>query len=224
MPFYTSDKTKTLKVILEYCMLLICGLCVGWLVGLSLSPVLQIILTSIISLLVSIIGIMAGIQPASDSAKIISFKKLQVSINPLPVSLLIIGIAVGATYGLFARTNSFFGEDPQYLKKQLLQSGFSPDSASMYVKDHMLDALWQRKQTSSLANNIIFKEKQNDLNPGSVAGLYSVNSTFCDIIRLKHGQALYALLRSLDDARINNYLSVARDSTSLEALKSLLCQ
>lgn len=78
--------------------LLVAGLGIGWLTGLSLTPVIGTVLTSILG---AVGGAAAGLTVlGSDKPKYHT---------SWPVALLIIGIAAGGPLGILARTNNLFG-------------------------------------------------------------------------------------------------------------------
>jgi hypothetical protein len=78
--------------------LLVSGLGIGWLTGLSLTPVVGTVLTSILGI---VGGAVAGFT-ALDA------ERLKIH-SPWPVALLIVGIAVGGPLGILARTHDLFG-------------------------------------------------------------------------------------------------------------------
>lgn len=95
--------------------LVVTGLAVGWLVGLAVTPVLSGVLTSLLSVVIAAVAVLVGLPDArnklgrlirgdgdSDSAP------TAVAVNVLPVMLLTVGIALGATAGLMARVNGIF--------------------------------------------------------------------------------------------------------------------
>jgi hypothetical protein len=95
--------------------LLISGVGIGWLIGLSVSPIIHIIITSLIALVVSVTGALAGIkvdekEDSADDGK--SKRKVQVEVNPLPLMFMIIGLVIGSSLGVYARTNGWLGPDP----------------------------------------------------------------------------------------------------------------
>ena len=78
--------------------LVVAGLGIGWLTGLSVSPVVGTVLTSILG---AVAGVVAGLT-------ILDMEKPKLY-NPWPVALLILGIALGSPLGILARTNDLFG-------------------------------------------------------------------------------------------------------------------
>lgn len=79
--------------------LVVAGLGLGWLVGLSLTPVIGAVLTSLLGL---VAGVVAGLS-------VIGTDKVKIY-NTWPMALLILGIAVGASAGVLARTNDLLGQ------------------------------------------------------------------------------------------------------------------
>lgn len=80
----------------------------GWLAGLSLSPVLHTILASIVTAVVATGALLSGLQlhPNEDAPLTLRAGR---KLNPVPLALVVVGIAVGASAGVFARTNELLG-------------------------------------------------------------------------------------------------------------------
>ncbi len=221
----TLKRPFLLKKYIEKCLtpfaILLCGIFVGWLAGLSVSPVLQIILTSLLALAISVISLLIGIRPR-ESGSIILSDKLKNSVNPFPLVFLAIGISTGATFGLYARTNSFFGVDAKHLKADLEKAGFSSDSATKYVQAYVIGLLFEKEKAVPPIDK---KETEKVISHlGSNPVLYASNSTFCDIMRSKHGKDLLGFLKAQQDSNINKFLVISQDSISIEALKNFLCK
>jgi hypothetical protein len=97
-----------MKKLLAPLSLFVSGLCVGWLIGLSISPVLQTVLTSVLALVTGAVSILAGLSVADgDSGD--KPRRRRVKVTPVPVAMLVLGIAIGAPFGIHARTNLWFG-------------------------------------------------------------------------------------------------------------------
>ena len=82
------------------------GLSLGWLVGLSVSPVIQAVLGVLLTSIVGVVGALAGIQNPTEKG----ITSLQ--ITPVPMFLLMIGIALGSTGGIMARTHGWLSPPP----------------------------------------------------------------------------------------------------------------
>ncbi len=102
--------------------MLVIGIGVGFLIGLSLSPVLHIIVGSLITLVVSIAGILVGIEfkhenltsKSENSPPLASIAQIRkgAKISLAPLAIMIVGLAVGSAVGICARTNEWFGVNP----------------------------------------------------------------------------------------------------------------
>jgi hypothetical protein len=79
----------------------ITGLCVGWLVGLSVSPVIGTVLGSIMAIAAAAVSVLAGLDPAGSDEKPTRFHGM----DGTPLMLLVLGLALGATAGLWVRAN-----------------------------------------------------------------------------------------------------------------------
>lgn len=88
------------------------GLGIGWLVGLSVTPgTTSIILTSIMTIVVLLITVVSGLEKETSTEEQKSYSKWKVS--PIPLALFIVGLVVGSSVGIYARTHNWLGVDPQ---------------------------------------------------------------------------------------------------------------
>lgn len=130
----TRKSTKPISIIINSLLLFLSGLSLGWLIGLSISPVLHIVVGSIIALIAGIVGALTGLQYRSnesteDVAELkpdrIRFNKIHIPISPLPLTVLMIGLGGGASLGIYVRTNDFLGPDPQRFARKWSGTGLS---------------------------------------------------------------------------------------------------
>jgi hypothetical protein len=146
--------------------LLVSGMGVGWLIGLAVSPVLQIIVASVVALAVGIVGALAGLESGSKkedesepSRTTSSSYKGLVNIDPLPMSALISGLVIGASIGVYARTNELLGADPRRLVQRW--SGASGlDEAS--IKRRLFDQLYPPVGAASPSNREEMAKKDEE--------------------------------------------------------------
>jgi hypothetical protein len=82
------------------------GGCLGWILGLSASPVTQLVLGSVLTIVCATAGVAAGIT---------EIKGKSLHFDPVPVVCLLLGIAMVAPLGIFARSNAVFGVNPAFL-------------------------------------------------------------------------------------------------------------
>jgi hypothetical protein len=95
------------------------GASLGWLTGLSVSPVIQGVLTAVLGVVISGVSVLAGLAappflankdtPKPEEAKPSSLGEVASRVQFLPVAVLTIGLAAGATLGVFARTHDWLG-------------------------------------------------------------------------------------------------------------------
>lgn len=119
--------------------LLVTGVSIGWLAGLSTSPVASIIITSIIAAAAAVVTGMGGLKEAQESLPIVLSSSEQPpaagpagatqpatihktervrqpftmsdKFSPLPVMLLVLGLAVGAGVGVWTRAHNKLGAE-----------------------------------------------------------------------------------------------------------------
>jgi hypothetical protein len=83
----------------------VCGLGIGWLIGLSVSPTLNIVVTALLTVVTGALSALVGINVHEH--KTLSAVRVDLS----PVAILIAGIVMGSAVGVHARTNDWFGPD-----------------------------------------------------------------------------------------------------------------
>jgi len=93
--------------------LVVTGFGIGWLAGLSVSPVVSIVMSSVLGTVAAVVAVLSGLEPAStDGEKTASFRQfLGLQPKPWPIMCLVIGIAVGSMVGIRARNYHWFGSD-----------------------------------------------------------------------------------------------------------------
>jgi len=200
--------------------LVISGLGVGWIVGLSISPVVHIVLGSILALVVSLASAIAGVEKLEEAEEQasagktgpIAQKVARVRLDPRPIALLVLGLAIGSSIGAYARTNDWLGENPRRVVDRWKGAGL--DEAEIRMR--LFNDLYPQSSVARDSNS------EHPVSPG-LGVLFATGTTDCGNIRLKHGQALWAELRQLKNGRVDAFLKVSRDSLAMEALKEFLC-
>jgi hypothetical protein len=107
---------KPTKPVWEVLCLLVAGYGVGWLLGLSVSPVAQSLLTALLGILTAIIAGLSGLtlpKPALDKDDVAASKTPQSPIvTAVPFGLVMFGIILGSATGVFCRKNNILGFQP----------------------------------------------------------------------------------------------------------------
>ena len=94
--------------------LFISALSIGWMVGMSISPTVHIVITSITTVLVAIVSLISGLNNKVDSAdKNSGFIRQVAGINLFPIALLTVGLVIGSSSGIYTRTHKVLGKLPQ---------------------------------------------------------------------------------------------------------------
>src|SRR5688500_6295852 len=89
--------------------LLVTGAAIGWLMGLSVSPVVGIVLTSMLGASVTVIGVMAAL-PGDTALPGTRMRTTLGAVSPYPLLAIMVGIAAGSPLGSVARTGGWFGD------------------------------------------------------------------------------------------------------------------
>lgn len=93
--------------------LVMTGFGIGWLVGLSVSPVVSIVVTSVTGVAGGVVAALSGLKYEANSATEANklHQSLGLRIDPIPVGLLVVGIFLGSILGILARNYSWLGSD-----------------------------------------------------------------------------------------------------------------
>lgn len=139
--------------------LFLSGLAIGWLVGLSVSPIIQTVLTSIIAVIVGISSTLAGIKKPSleDDQTQNKKERLLSEVSPMPTMFLVVGLAIGASVGVYARTNNWLGLSSKNVVEEWAATGLKKEA----IASRIFDTLYPPAQvvvTGSHESN----DKQND--------------------------------------------------------------
>ena len=201
--------------------LFLTGLGIGWIVGLSVSPVVHILLGSILALVVTFASTAAGLSQTdksgepknSSEANSLLKQASKIQIDPRPIAYFIIGIAIGSAIGVYARTNDWLTASPEVIIKRWEGDGLNETE----IRNRLFNEIYPPQ---------IFENGEDKTSNESRSGgvLFAVTAKTCDELRGKHGDDLRSELKILNDKRINILLKSISDSASLEALKELLCE
>lgn len=93
--------------------LVVTGFGIGWLAGLAVSPVVSIVITSVLGTVAAVVAVLSGLESTSPAGeKTATLRQfLGLHPNPWPVALLVIGITLGSVFGILARNYNWLGSD-----------------------------------------------------------------------------------------------------------------
>jgi hypothetical protein len=218
--------------------LFLAAVSVGWLIGLSASPVLHVIVGSVIAVVVALAGTLAGIQTqinfSDEQTKIDQPTPKSTmsafSLNPVPVAVFTIGIAIGATIGIIARTNEFFGTDKAMFVGRWQGIGLT----DVEIKRRLFDQLYppvlpdhgatrDRIASGGGSDSHVQSESNNPRVAALTAGLFAASVDDCQLLAGKHGAELRGRLLAIKGDAIQSALNECHGDDCLEALKVLVC-
>jgi hypothetical protein len=90
--------------------LAVSGIGIGWLVGLSASPVTATVIAALMALVATSVGLIAGLRPTEESPLFLpGGAKFVREASAVPVAIVIMSIAAAAPVGIAARAYHWFG-------------------------------------------------------------------------------------------------------------------
>lgn len=142
--------------ILNTISLFICGISIGWLIGLSVSPVIQTVIGSILAIITSVITLLFSLEDGSIKDKLND--KIGV-INILPLAIFLAGLSFSATIGIYARTNDWFGVNPEHFKNKWEIK----DKDSSGIIKNLYNSLYgqEPKETNNINKGVFFNNSEN---------------------------------------------------------------
>lgn len=105
-PPNVPDKGHLIVVIVS---LIVTGLGIGWLAGLSVSPAISAVITSVIGVAAAVVTALSGLKPESSNPEPVKTLPLRVQVWPLAV--LVFFVVIGSGLGVLVRNNHLFGSD-----------------------------------------------------------------------------------------------------------------
>lgn len=176
--------------ILNVCALFVSGLSIGWMMGMSVSPVVQTTLNTLLTMLVGILSLVAGTQSlvAVDADKahqqwLLYLRKA----NLLPVGAFLFALSGGSAGGIFTRMNDLLGPSPAVVAWRWGASG----TDSLKIAKILLATTYGTSETiPSSTDGSVRRDR-------GVAVLYSrikATSGFCERTKYKNGGELKTYL------------------------------
>lgn len=106
------------------------GLCVGFMTGLSVSPVVQTVLTSVLAIATALVSVLSGMTLKDEEAG----RTGRIAITPMPTVLFMLGLVGGACVGILTRTNDWLGPDVPMLAQR---AGMRPEEIYKRMVEQM---------------------------------------------------------------------------------------
>ena len=188
-----------------YFALLITGAGIGWLVGLSVSPVISIVITSVVGSAAAIIAAASGLEGESASPPIPR------EVDPWPIAFLVIGLVGGSIGGVRARTYDWLEPDISQEMAKWTSVGISEEK----IRNELFNAQFSLADTGEISNSSSSDE----------GVLFAVGAEECDSLRGKSGDELKRELEtSTSNPELQQLPEIIQDVDVLEELvKQVLC-
>ena len=210
-----SNRSKSLS----YFGLLFTGGGIGWLVGLSISPVVSIVITSVTGSAAAIIAAMSGIAQLESDKKDVDIQKAGWNINPLPLSILVIGLVAGTILGILVRNNSLFGSDISIEVQKWSQAGLIQAGISEHDIVHRI---FESQYPSP--NQSVSSDSRNIPEGGTV--LFMVSTEQCDSFYKASARSDEELINALNRIKQFESLSGIVDEPKIlrQIVEEVICQ
>lgn len=173
--------------------MLMSGLSVGWLMGMSVSTTAQTFLSAMIALLVSVISLLTGIKSLPDRIDYLR------NVNLLPIGIFLLFVAFGSGVGVYARANTLLGRSPKELA-----ATYSLDSTQ---QKEFLRALFFKHLNDSVRSK------------ASLPFQYSASSSLC----MAEGTELRMGLKNLDSSKDYQLLIENASDSTLIRIRNERC-
>ena len=131
----------------------------GSLIGLSLSPVLHIVVASIMAVVVGCVSALAGIDFVESRQKDPGNKEPQVGetapgvarhrikVSPFPVAVMMVGLVGGSCLGILVRSNELLSASPDRLARRWAGAGLTEEQ----IRKRLFDQLYPPDRSSAEA-------------------------------------------------------------------------
>jgi hypothetical protein len=213
---------QTVKVPWQYLVaIFVTGLCIGFLVGLSASPVVNALIAGIVSLAAGVVGALCGVRlekgepkdsPAGSSA-------VSAQVSPVPIPFLIVSIVLGSLLGLQARTQEWFAESPEHLAKKWQKStGLSEQD----IAKRLFNSIYGGGKGEAKSE----EDKSSEAQPIAAGVLFAVSADQCERLRhyLDNPDRSRLQLEGLGYANIKEFATKCKENEDLTlAFNLLIC-
>jgi hypothetical protein len=126
--------------------LLLAGCGLGWLMGLSTTPVVAGVITALMTSAAAILGALGGVQsesgaaPSADAGAEGGLPPWNTRINPLPLAFLALGIVVGSIFGIRARNLNWLGSDVANELQKWTNAGLAKEDVAQRLFENSFPA------------------------------------------------------------------------------------
>ncbi|MFY7908962.1 MAG: hypothetical protein ACOVO2_05400 [Emticicia sp.] len=221
---------KTIKNTIGF---LLCGIALGWMIGMSVTPIIRDVILSLLVVVTTIMGLIAGykstnhktqegitIETNTEASKQYSLVDYLSKVDLLPIGFCMIGMTLGSALGVYMRTHQSLGMSPTEVAERWDYSYEKSLNGTSNAKDSLKSQIIKQLFEISLGKgniNMIEGEPQvpAQINVGSAVLVgHKVSASFCDEIKYKESEDL--------ESSILSEIRYGKDSCLLKRVESLL--
>jgi hypothetical protein len=199
------------------------GVGVGWLAGLSVSPVISNIITSVVAIAAAVVTALSGLddkdgtQTTESGQPVTATAASKWKVNPWPLATLLVGPILGTSVGIWARTHDSLGVDSWAESSTDLSSEVERWKAAGMDPEVVVNRLFDRtfpeggiEETPSGSNTTLLFDDPGS--PSECKRLGGVSSS--------------SLNEELTQSAIPefNYLAVVTETSALREVIGVLCE
>jgi len=174
------------------------GIGVGWLVGLSVTPVVSTVISAITAATATVVAAMSGFEG-----------KPQWSVSPIPTALLVAGIVLGSTLGMKARNEDWWGQDMEREAQAWIQAGLPLE------KEVIVQRLFESQYPSTGGASAPPAPR--------TTGLFGISTDECARMRGLSDNDLRREVRLLSDTRTSRLADIVSSPEELKEIVEVLC-
>lgn len=187
------------------------GGCLGWLMGMSASPVLGIVLTAILGVAAGLVSVLSGLPGGSEVSEAGKGKLYRPT--ALPLTLLVLFLVGGSILGLWTRVNEWLGPEPKTVARRWISQGL-PLSEPVIV--------------GRLFDRDVPKIAENSTSRADKPWLFAAEPKVCETLRryMKplDAQQLRLEMQQSGEQRIQDFASNVQDPQALKtAIEVFIC-
>lgn len=192
------------------------GVFLGWLMGLSVAPVVKDVITSLMLIITTFLTILSGIKNIDDKIPSSKYLSLVKSLSIVPVLSLMLGVAVGATSGVYVRAHNYLGPSPQFYIDQWSGSGID--------KNEIAQKIFDSNYSLASVSSDIPNAQISSVRGSNLSVLFSANADICQrmLVAKEYEMKRYILLADIPG--IEAFVDEVDDPAVFKSIaKNIMC-
>lgn len=193
------------------------GLFLGWLMGLSVAPVVKDVITSLMLIITTLLTIISGVKNFDDKIQFNKYFSLVKNLSITPILSLMLGVASGATAGVYVRAHNYLGPSPQFYIDQWSGNGIDENEIAQNI--------FNNTYSSAPILTDVSLSRASSAKGSNLSVLFSANNDICQrmLVAKDHEMERYILLADIPG--IKEFVGEVDDPMVLKSMaKNILCK